>query len=600
MKNLLLAFVIILSLSTVNFAQDCLPCSATLTLDANSLLTYLIPQGISQQKSSDNGVSVFGQSSLWMGATDPADNFKFAGEIPEKEGSDFYPGPLDIETGLTNFETCKNWDRFFLMTREIVCEQDRLYKKYVVGQGVRIPDDSISIYLKSWPAIGNPYFEDVMGFKLPQNGKSFATFWDTNGTGIYDPGWGSFPNIWFYYDCYPWNREEALARVPDEFAYWVFNDAGGVHSNSQTAPLNIEVQAMAFANASEGVIGKSIVHLYKVIHHNPEDLRNASIGLNLNPQIGCGEDDYFGIESDRNLFYSYNQDSSDGPGDCTCEDGQDSWCEKIPMHGIKILDKIQSLKTMTITPQGDTLFTDPVTAESVDTFVLQDITHLNYYNICDNLPNENCMPQDQEEYYEFMKGNFGDGLHLTYGGNGYNPGSIDSTDFVFPHPPNSEDWSMCSFGQEDRDQRPLMTFGPSTYFPRQTIGFSFVSFFVEDVDHPCPSLDLMLEADEALQEYRDNCYVIERDEKLVTSATDNTTASGEFEVYPNPFNDQIQFKSEEQLKSVTIFDSAGRLVLQATKEELRLNTLNTTRLELGIYFVRVNKEHHLYKLIKTE
>lgn len=605
MKNLILHLIIIISVTTVNFAQqDCLPCSATLTLDANSLLTDLVPHGIAQQRSSDNDVSVFGHSSLWMGATDPAGNFKFAGEIPEKEGSDFYPGPLDIETGLTDFETCKNWDRFFVMTREIVCEQDRLYKKYVVGQGVRIPDDSISIYLKSWPATGNPYFEDMMGFKLPHNGKPFATFWDSHPDGafdgIYDPGNGDFPNIWFYSDCYPWNREEALARVPDEFAYWVFNDAGGVHSNSQTAHLNIEVQAMAFANDTEDIIGQSIVHLYKIINFGQEGLKNASLGLNLNPALGCSEDDFFGIEPDRNLFYSYNEDSSDGKGDCTCEDGESSWCEEIPMHGIKLLDRPYSLRTLDVTADGDTILVDPISPEFVDTFVYQDITHLNYYNACTTSVGLNCLPQQQEEYHELMKGHFSDGTAVTYGGIGYNVGSVDSMDFVFPYSPDSSDWSMCSSPQQDKDYRPLMTIGPSSYFPKQTIGFSFVSFFVEDVDHPCPSLDLLQNADEALQEYRDNCYVIERDEKLTTAATVNTETGGEFEVYPNPFNDLLILKSEEQLNTVKIFDSIGRLVLEASEKELLTSTISTTQLNRGVFYVRVNNENHLYKLIKTE
>jgi hypothetical protein len=590
----------------VAFAQnDCEPCSATLTLDANRLLSEIVPQGIKHERISPSTTdqSLLGYSSFWMGGVDPSGNIKFAGDIPDKEGSDFYPGPLDFDSGATDAETCKNWDQFFLMTREIIIDQERLYQKYVVDQGMRIPDDSISIYLKSWPGGLNPYFEDVMGFSMPDRPKPLAPFWDTwPHDAVYNPSDGDFPILLSFPGCDPHNRDEALAQVPDEFAFWMFNDVGGVHSNSQTASLNIEVYAMAFANKSESIIGQTVMHMYKVLNVG-EDLSDVYLGLNVNPELGCGTDDFFGIEPDKNLFYTYNQDSVDGMQDCTCADGSESWCEEIPMHGIKFLNRVKAPKQTTITPEGDTIFSNTDLTILVDTFVTLDLASMSYYNACANFPignNENCIPQHHEEYYELMQGNFGDGTPVTYSGNGYNPGSIDTTDFVFSTPPDSGDWSMCSDAQDDADRRPILAFGPLMHYANLSYRFSFASFYLEDVDHPCPSLDLMIDADEQLEEYRNNCYVIERDEPPLTTSVNSLIQVDDFEVYPNPFNIQVNWKSTEQVQSLSIYNSVGHLVQRATTDELQRKTINTSKLTAGVYFVRINSGNQIYKIIKTD
>src|SRR5690606_18921157 len=65
--------------------------------------------------------------SLWMGGEDPAGNLKLAAITFRQRGNDFWPGPLSVDgTASIDEATCEIWDRFFLMSRQMV-ETHRYY-----------------------------------------------------------------------------------------------------------------------------------------------------------------------------------------------------------------------------------------------------------------------------------------------------------------------------------------------------------------------------------------------------------------------------------------------------------------------------------------
>ncbi len=67
-------------------------------------------------------VSSIFAGAVWLGGVDPAGNLKLAAQTYGRNGGtfDFYPGPLNPETGRTNQETCAKWDRFFVVKGESV------------------------------------------------------------------------------------------------------------------------------------------------------------------------------------------------------------------------------------------------------------------------------------------------------------------------------------------------------------------------------------------------------------------------------------------------------------------------------------------------
>ena len=130
---------------------------------------------------------------------------------------DYSSGPLDQFTGTTDIEQCRNWDRFYEVTSEEIERHLRLFE-----QNSNYDEASIPKGVKEWPARGNPFFESVFGFELPLTAQGLADFYDENEDGIYNPLDGDYPAI-FQEGC-------DVPSIPDQMIFWIFNDAGGVHT----------------------------------------------------------------------------------------------------------------------------------------------------------------------------------------------------------------------------------------------------------------------------------------------------------------------------------------------------------------------------------
>jgi hypothetical protein len=75
------------------------------------------------------------------------------------------------------------------------------------------------------------------------------------------------------------------------------------------------------------------------------------------------------------------------------------------------------------------------------------------------------------------------------------------------------------------------------------------------------------------------------------SVDENNEAS--FSVYPNPFNDEIKISTSTDFESINIKDVSGKIVHTTSF----VNTISTTNLENGIYFIEFISE---YKIIGTQ
>lgn len=85
-------------------------------------------------------------------------------------------------------------------------------------------------------------------------------------------------------------------------------------------------------------------------------------------------------------------------------------------------------------------------------------------------------------------------------------------------------------------------------------------------------------------------------EQSTMSTSEITKDSSDVVVYPNPASDWIKIQSKDKVKSVSVFNTAGSLVLQSEQDALNLN-----HLPKGTYFVKVsfaNGKEHAKKIIK--
>jgi hypothetical protein len=56
------------------------------------------------------------------------------------------------------------------------------------------------------------------------------------------------------------------ANFPDEIVFWVYNDSGNDHTNTNGKPISMEVQVQAFAYATNDQINDMTFYRYKLIN----------------------------------------------------------------------------------------------------------------------------------------------------------------------------------------------------------------------------------------------------------------------------------------------------------------------------------------------
>jgi hypothetical protein len=86
---------------------------------------------------------------------------------------------------------------------------------------------------------------------------------------------------------------------------------------------------------------------------------------------------------------------------------------------------------------------------------------------------------------------------------------------------------------------------------------------------------------------------------LYTSAlsSESFTNTSSFQLYPNPANDFMQFKSTEMVEKISIYNTLGQLV-QENKTNSMEGAISIEHLAQGSYFVKVNNQNTSYTLLK--
>ncbi|MCB0567051.1 MAG: T9SS type A sorting domain-containing protein [Phaeodactylibacter sp.] len=412
MKRRFTFLLLFLSAGWLSYAQDCLAPSAGDYLNGNNVQA-LITGGGSLFFDGENASfqvpvnasvhSIFAQG-LWLGGVDPAGNLKVAAQTygRSSNSSDYFAGPLN-EMGAIDAESCQNWDRIWTVYRY---QAEAHILDFQDNGAIDNPIPEIM----GWPAKGNPYFSGIYGFELPSTAQGLAPFFDRNNDGLYDPMAGDFPMI-----------RQSLA-IPEQITWSIFNDAGGLHSQSLSDPLRVEIQLTTWAHKciDNPQLDNTIFTSYKVINRGAESLDSLHLGLWVDFDLGCFEDDFIGSAPDLNTTFVYNQDNED---EVNCGFG--------------------------VTGYGDNPPAQAITALS------HDLSYMMYYQLNFDGPPATSDPNTTLDYYRLLSGHWRDGTPLTFGGNGYDPSlSNPVTNFAFPGDPNNPDeWSAYNEGLDLGDQR---------------------------------------------------------------------------------------------------------------------------------------------------
>lgn len=557
--SLAIALIIIQMPANGQPLQDCAQPSATHSFQVGDVKTTLghggaLWQGeyLAPYQAGLPSVSTAYTAGLWIGALDPAGNLKLAANTYSAftgEGGDFYPGPLTPfslspgtpPAGITNAATCAAFDRHWPVNRADIEAFRADYQ--LDGQ---VDGDYSDIF--AWPGRGNMHSVEYNGFVLPD--QPLAPFVDLNQDGAYQPENGEYPDV-----------------PGDRAVWWVINDAGNIHFQSDGDKLQIEVHLLAYGfEVSDPQIRTTTFYRLTLINRALEDATNIHTGLFLDFDLGCPTDDRLGCVPADDLAYVYNRDAVDGDPGCACADNINTYCESPPIFAVKFL-------RTPFSGAGEPL----------------GMTSFMYFNNPEvgSPPPETTGPLPADpylaaRYYLLLRGRWKDSTPLQAAGDGYDEGAVPETTFAFPDPPGDPNgWSLCTAGLPDYDRRALMSTGPFFLQPFQSAVLEFAALFVPQVPHPCPDLAPLAEACDAVRGFYGD---------LVPARDVFLEKKPELRLFPNPASGQCTFLLPDEndgIRQLRIFDTAGR---PAGVWEGGLASgihITTDRLPAGIYFYRL-------------
>ena len=484
---------------------------------ATSQASYEVPK--------NGGVSSLYAGALWMGGISPDQQLKLAA-LRFRNGNDFWTGPLTNDgSAEVDATTCDIYDNFFISTRADA-ERHRQYFDCTADPECDLEEQfpngySIPSYFFDYPAHGNTALNQ--DFYL-------SPFLDYDGNGFYDPSAGDYP--WYDFlqeiDCKERKREDLVPLYGDRNFYWIFNDKGNVHSESQGEPIGMEIRAQAFAFSTNDEVNNMTFYNYVLINQGTQTLSDTYFGIWVDADVGTATDDYVGCDVQRGLGYSYNGDADDEPSSSSQGYGLNP-----PAVGIDFFEG----------PYQDTDSLDnPLTEvfyDAVDSLgipyegigigygdgILDNerfgMRRFVYYNNSGNPINGE--PSTPLHYYNYMNGIWKNGQKMAYGGDGVSAATganLDiPCDYFFPGDTDPyawgtggidvEPWTEVSSGNPPADRRFIQAAGPFTLEPGDynniTVGVVWARATAGD---PTESVKLMRIADDKAQALFDNCFEI--------------------------------------------------------------------------------------------
>ena len=630
---------------------NCAPATARITLSFNDV-NALIEQGGSMwtnratttaayEVPAGSGLRVIYAGALWMGGTDVNGQLKLAA-LTFRSANDFWPGPLTVTIGSGNFDPsspqvagvvrdfgeanidadqCAAYDKFFTITKAEVIAFNAWFE---CENGVQDPSDCVDVEapsnetmnrLTSWPAHG-----DI------SRGQDYylAPFYDNplNGLdGTYNVEDGDHP---WYDDIL--NRDDIECGVDrrislfgDETHWWVFNDKGNIHGESNGDPIGMEIRAQAFAFATNDEVNRMTFYNYEMINRGTQTLQDTYFSQYIDADVGYAADDYTGCDVSRGLGYIYNGDNFDendggnlGYGDnppaigCDFFEGPYQDADGLDNVGpyFDTINNVEVVPTVAEAIAGDGIVYSGIGVGYSDQIIDNErygMRRFTYYTNGGGYPHND--PGSAAEFYNYMSGSWQDGSEMYYGGQGFTGTQL--TDYMFPADSDplgwatggailNDNWSEVTETNPVGDRRFVQSAGPFVLEPGAVNNITVGIVYGRGSDGSAfASVDAMKQADTKAQALFDACFRIleppyapkldiqELENQLVLTLSNPPTSNNVDETYyeedkinivdPNvdrfyTFEGYQIFQMEDADASITdIFDetsSKSRLVAQ--------------------------------------
>ncbi|MGH1337455.1 MAG: hypothetical protein ACRBFS_15130, partial [Aureispira sp.] len=520
----------------INNVRALLRAGGDMWWDGNQTARYIVPNV--DPASGEPEISSLFAGAIWLGAYDAGDNLILAAQTYRNNGNDYWTGPLDPDLGTIEKIECERWDRHFTVFGDDITAL-RADVLDPLNPGVQ---GQISRGLRGWPGRGNPLFSEIHGFDIRDYEQDLAPFIDFNKDGIYDPRDGDHPIIEVSGNCAEKASDYNNPIFADQMTWWVYNDNGNLHTQTNGQPMQMEVQVTAFGYRTTDAVNNMSFYRYKLLNRNQLSLKETYFSLWSDPDLGCSNDDYIGCDTATGLGYVYNQDAND---DDPCgTQGSAGYGANIPALGVDY-------------------FRGPLDSTGAEIGLSSFQYHIN----------SNSDPKGDPSaalgFYRLISGFWPNETPITAGGDGYDPANTTATPtpFVFPSFPNETGpgaWSMCSENLSGLDQRFLHTSGPFVLKPGATNEMISGVVWVPNIpDYPCPSLKPLVQADILAQNLFDNCFkitdgpdapfmdVVELNEEVILN------------LYNAPISNNFKLQYEEspaELRSLSALSTVGTVL----------------------------------------
>ena len=99
--------------------------------------------------------------------------------------------------------------------------------------------------------------------------------------------------------------------IGDQAVWWVMNEVGNAHRNTQAAPIGVEVRVHAFAFNRADALGNTTFFKYNVTYKGDEPLTDTYFSIFSDPDLGNAGDDFVGVDTTLSLGYVYNDNAVD-------------------------------------------------------------------------------------------------------------------------------------------------------------------------------------------------------------------------------------------------------------------------------------------------
>ncbi len=508
-----------------------------------------LPGGIGAQYfiPKDGSATSMFSGSLWIGGLDINNQLKLAAQRYRQVGIDYWPGPLTIDgTASVEAATCAKYDKHFVINR---AEIDQfLAWWYAEDRAEEFPNYQIPESILDYPAHGD----------VAKNQSYYlAPFKDVDGDGNYDPNQGDYPYYDITNELCPLNyagdpgyqprptAEDSLGIVTggilvdqvlkgDRTLWWVFNDKGNAHTETQGAPIGLEIRAQAFGFATNDEINNMTFYSYEIINRSTFTLTETYFSPWVDTDLGYAWDDYVGCDVNRGLGYCYNGNAVDGSGE------PESYGDQPPAIGVDFFQGPY------IDPDGrdNPAFTgdcsiitsnfewDQMAINGVNfgNQIIDDerfgMRRFVYHNNTGGVQGD---PQIAPEYYNYLRGIWKDNTKMLYGGNAhFSSGAVGpECDFMFPgdsdpcnwgtkgDPPNDgynqngKFWTEEEADNNPYDRRFMQSAGPFTLKPGAvnyiTVGIPWAR---ATSGGPWASVELLRVVDDKCQKLFDNCFKV--------------------------------------------------------------------------------------------